>query len=124
MSRSVVRALQGLVLWSERFGRARLTVRMYEAVVASVSLYLRVGSPRTRTAYVRGSLAGGAPVYGYSDVDLAIVCADDPASPGADRIRVRRRWQRASRLFPPLRHVVELAVYERAELAAASSARS
>jgi hypothetical protein len=49
--------------------------------------------------YLRG---GRAPVYGLSDVDLAVVVAPDPAHPGRARQRVRRRRALLARWAPGL----------------------
>jgi hypothetical protein len=88
-----------------------LWVFAYDAAWRAIGAYLG-GECRPR-----GSLDAGDLRYGISDLDLEVV-TDDAA--GANR--VRRRWARLTRLLPPLARLVDLAVYERAELEAARSA--
>ncbi|MEA2374630.1 MAG: hypothetical protein QOD53_1093, partial [Thermoleophilaceae bacterium] len=71
------------------------------------------------SAFVSGSFASGHPLYGVSDVDLVILAPD---SGGAARARVRDRWRALCAHLPLLPSVIELAVYERGELARATSA--
>ena len=66
---------------------------------------------------MKGSFAFDDPVYGVSDIDMVVVTPDHPASPGENRLRVQRRWQRLVRLAPPLRQLVQhSSVYEESEL--------
>ncbi len=64
----------------------------YEASARLVAAALIVGV-RGSAAHVRGSLGAGDPVYGASDIDLAIVVGG-----AADRDRVLSRWRRLERL--------------------------
>jgi glycosyltransferase involved in cell wall biosynthesis len=78
---------------------------------------------RDRAVYLKGSFALGDPVYGLSDVDLIVVTADHPSSPGENRQIARRRWERLLRTFPPLRQLMQHSwIYEESELRAATSA--
>jgi hypothetical protein len=79
------------------------------------------GSP-AGSLYARGSFGAGEPLYGLSDLDLAIVLAGDPRRPGRARDRVRRRWRRLGRALPALRPMIDMAVYEERDLAVAAAA--
>ncbi len=92
--------------------------RAHEVAWRGIGALLLLGMPGG-VCRPRGSLAGSDMRYGYSDLDLELVLPD---SGGANRERVRRRWARLTRVLPPLAHMVDLAVYEREELAAARSA--
>ncbi len=87
----------------------------------STVAYLIRGEPGA-TAYARGSFGRRDPEYGLSDLDLAVVLVDDRQSPGAGRLRVRRRWERLCGMFPPARSEVDLAIYEEADLAQVAAA--
>lgn len=54
---------------------------------------------RDASAYVRGSIAAGDVLPGLSDVDVALVLAEDEAGPGRARERVAARWTRLRRAF-------------------------
>jgi hypothetical protein len=83
----------------------------YRFATSAYAGYLCRGE-RGASAYVRGSLGSGQPLYGLSDIDMVVVLA------GEGRERVRRRVGRAQRLPPPLRALVEWpAVYEEPRLA-------
>jgi hypothetical protein len=103
MLRTARSPLEGL--WSLAY---RLTAR-------SVAAYLRRRHPRS-TAYVRGSLAGGDPLFGVSDIDLVLVTASWPGRPGEARASMLRRFDRLCAIAPPLRVLVHVAVYEEADL--------
>ena len=83
-----------------------------------VAAWLRRVAPGS-SAFVTGSFARGRPLYGVSDIDLVVVAPD---AGGAARARVRERWRALCRRVTLLPSVVELAVYERGELARATSA--
>jgi hypothetical protein len=103
------------VLRTER-GRLRPLWRWaYAGVVRACSAYLRAGEPQS-TAYIGGSVGSGRPVYGLSDLDLAVVVPGDGRAPGASSARVRRRWDRLTRALPLMADVVDCCVYEDAHL--------
>jgi hypothetical protein len=87
-------------------------------VLRAVAAWLRAAAPGS-SAFVSGSFGEGRPLYGVSDVDLVIVT---PADAEAARARVRERWRALCRRLPLVPSVVELAVYERGQLARATSA--
>jgi hypothetical protein len=92
----------------------------HSAVVRVIAVWL-LARVEGASIYVKGGFGPlEEPVYGVSDVDLVVVVATQPAGPGVARIR--RRWRRASRLLPFLADLVDLFVYEEAELAKALSA--
>jgi hypothetical protein len=74
-----------------------------------LATYLRGGRG---AAYLRGSIAEGEGVYGFSDLDVVVVVPDDPAP-------VARRWQAFERALPRVARNVDVAVYEDGELARA-----
>jgi hypothetical protein len=69
------------------------------------------------SVYINGSLAGGEPLYGLSDIDLIAVTPDL-----AGRARLERRLGRMYRVVPALRRLMaHVRVYEATELATAAS---
>jgi hypothetical protein len=118
MLRKAALALRRLVLWSQRAGHVRVAARTYDGALRALVLYFRAGDAGA-AVYTRGSLGSGDALYGYSDLDVAVVVADDGTCPGSRRARVSRRWARLCRRVPLLAELVELAVYEEAELRAA-----
>ena len=103
-----------------RTGRALRPLWMlaYDAAGKALGAYLTRGL-RGAEWRSRGSLATGDVQPGVSDLDLEVVVDD---ADGANRTAVRRRWARLTRMVSPLARLVDLAVYEREELAAARSA--
>ena len=87
-------------------------VRRRGASLGGLPVRARQGCGRLRAR----ALGVGDPVYGHSDLDLAVVVPTGHAG------RVRRRWRRLCRAFPLLANPVDLAVYEDTELAAAATA--
>jgi hypothetical protein len=84
----------------------------YRFATLAYAGYLCRGIPRA-SAYVRGSLGSGRPLYGVSDIDLVVVLD------GEGRERVRRRMDRLRQLPGLLRALVEWpSVFERERLAA------
>jgi predicted nucleotidyltransferase len=67
-------------------------------------------------AYLRGSIAAGDGVFGFSDLDMVFVLPDDPVRPGRAAARVARRWQALERAVPRIARNVDVAVYEQTEL--------
>jgi hypothetical protein len=84
-------------LWAASY---RLFARLVAALVAT----------RGSGVWLRGSMAGGRPVYGLSDIDLILV-GDREATQ-----RARARWRRLSGLFPMASDLVFFTAYERSAL--------
>jgi hypothetical protein len=112
MGERLVSSLQRAMLRTGR-GPLRPVWRLaHEAVARAVGLYVR-GSERRSSVYVRTSLGVGDPVYGLSDIDLALTLPPDAASPHAARVRVWRRWQRLCRALPRLsRLMLDLEIFD------------
>jgi predicted nucleotidyltransferase len=102
----------------------RLWAAAYEAIARAVAVYLCAAVPAS-TAYLRGGMASGDLVYGLSDIDLLVVTPSDVDRPGARRRITRARWQSVRRRCLWLGGLVEVSVYEDADLsdALASCAR-
>jgi hypothetical protein len=111
-------AVHRFVLRTQRGPLGSLWGLGYALVIRAVAFLLTLGQPAS--AYLRGSFGYGDVIYGLSDIDISIVVADS-AGAGAGR-RLRRRWRRLCRVVPGLRHLVQVAVYEEAELVRAASA--
>src|SRR5947209_5327486 len=102
-------ALQRFMIATERGPLRALWWMLYHAAARGLrALAWGVGP---RSVYLRGSLAGGRPRYGLSDVDPVFVLADPAA---ADR--VRRRWARLRRLAPSLSRLAYVSVYDATDL--------
>ena len=69
----------------------------YRVAARGWGAYLARGEPGA-SAYVRGSLGADAALPGLSDIDVAVVLAEDPDGPGIARLRARERWMRARAL--------------------------
>jgi hypothetical protein len=85
--------------------------------VARVGAWYLTRGLHGATAYARGG--PGDPDFwpGLSDLDLVLVVADDPGSPGGSAARVRERWRRLQTRFPLAKPVLDWPrVYEQAEL--------
>jgi endoglucanase len=93
-------ALRSVMLRTARSPLKPLWSGLYSAVARGVAVI--VAPRRTQASvYLTGSLAGGEPVHGVSDIDLVAVAAD------ADEARrVRRRFEALGRALPPLRRLV------------------
>ncbi len=89
---------------------------MYRATVLALGAYLGRGQGGAAT-YTRGSLAARDEQYGVSDVDMAVVVPSRPGELGSAHAVASRRWRRLARMFPGARRLVDLAIYEEAELA-------
>ena len=83
--------------------------------------YLSWGN-RDAATYTRGSFGSGEPLYGISDLDLAVVVAGEPGQPGRARERAQRRWDRLCRVLPAMKKVIDMAVYEAPDLEVAAAA--
>ena len=93
-------ALRSLMLRTARSPLKPLWSGLYGAVARGVAVI--VAPRRTQASvYLTGSLAGGEPVHGVSDIDLVAVAAD-----AGEARRVRRRFDGLSRALPPLRRLV------------------
>lgn len=93
-------ALRSVMLRTARSPLRPLWSGLYGAVARGVAVI--VAPRRTRASvYLTGSLAGGEPVYGVSDIDLVAVAVD-----AGEAQRVRRRFEALNRAFPPLRRLV------------------
>lgn len=112
---SLMEAGRLAVLRTERGPLRPLWRWAYAGAVRACSAYLRAGEPRS-TAYVGGSVGTGRPVYGLSDLDLAVVVPGDGKASRASSLRVRRRWERLTRALPLMADVVDCCVYEDAHL--------
>jgi predicted nucleotidyltransferase len=100
MVRRLALALRRLMLRTQRTP-LRLAWRLaYLGVARGVVAYLRRGHPES-SAYLSGSLASGDPLYGVSDIDIAVVLPDGVASSAA-RDAVVGRWERLRRAMPTM----------------------
>jgi hypothetical protein len=61
-------------------------------------------------------VGNGRPVYGISDLDLAVVVPGDGRAAGVSSSRVRGRWDRLTRALPVMADLVDCCVYEDAHL--------
>jgi hypothetical protein len=114
--------IQRVMLRTERGPLRPLWAACYELLARAVATYVRRGC-RLASVYVRGSLAGGEPVYGLSDIDMIVVAPADPGRPGAAYASLRARDERLFRRFPVLWTVMRHSfVYEDSGLSEASSA--
>jgi hypothetical protein len=77
----------------------RLWLAGYRLAGRAWAGYLARGE-RGASTYLRGSISADDALPGLSDVDVAVVLEEDPAGPGVARLRARRRWMRARRIFP------------------------
>ncbi len=111
----VARVLQRLILRTSRGPLAPVWALVHNVVARSVAS-LVCWREADAAVYLGGSLGRGEPVYGLSDIDLIIV-APGFHSPGSARARIRRRWERLTRLVPVLPALVaDFFVYEEHEL--------
>jgi hypothetical protein len=95
----------------------------YEVLARAVGLYLR-GRNRRAAVYARASLGVGDPIYGLSDIDLAIVLPNGPAIRPDDHEPkpIRARWRRLHRSLPLLPRLIEMRIEEDEDLRAVSAA--
>ena len=113
-----VRALQRLVV---RFGRhgARPTWARAYAALARIAAWCIARGEKDTAVFLRGGGDEDDFLPGLTDLDLALVPARDPVAPGAAAARLRGRWERLRRAFPPATLVVDWPhIHEDAELAA------
>jgi hypothetical protein len=87
---------------------------LHELLIRAVATYVRRVVPGA-TVYAAGGFGPGEPVFGVSDIDLAVVVRN------GERSRLQERWRRVSERFPRLGRLLFLAPYEEAELAAAAA---
>jgi predicted nucleotidyltransferase len=120
---AIALASQRAVVRTARGPLRPLWAAAYQLILRAAVAYLRADDPGA-TAYLRGSLATGEPLYGSADIDLVIVVPAEPGRPTFARRRTHERWRRLVRGLPPLQSIVQLKVYEGDELRRASSATS
>jgi peptidoglycan-N-acetylglucosamine deacetylase len=118
---AVGRIGQRLVLRTSRTPLRALWRPLHEAAVRLVVAFLRRGHPGA-AAYACGGFGSGDPLYGISDLDLAIVLPDPPGEPGANRATVLERWRKLTARLPLAEGFVDLAVHEDAGLRLAAAA--
>ncbi len=93
-----------------------LWVAIYRGIARAGATYLTWGEKDAAT-YLRAGVGIGDLLPGISDVDIAVVLAEDPAALGAASERVRERWQRLYRALPGTRLLLDLPrVYDDADL--------
>ena len=116
MASRVEVALQRWVTATNRSLLRHLWGAVYAALARGAAAWLGRGT--AATVYLTGSLAGGEPVYGLSDIDLVVVVPDRLAHPEVlRRLEVMHTW------LPALRRVIaHVWVYDEPELSAAASA--
>jgi predicted nucleotidyltransferase len=111
-----VLALHSFMVRTERGALRPLWSALYRGVgrlAAAALLWRRPGG----SAYLSGSLAAGNPVYGVSDIDVAVVL---PPEHSGDSLR--RAWSSLCRRFPLLDGIFYVSVYEEEELRKAAAA--
>lgn len=119
--RGIALRVQRAVLKTGQGGLRPLWRLVHGATMRGIALAMRWGHP-DRTVFVKGSFAFGDPVYGISDLDLVVVTPDHPSSPGENRRRARRRWERLCRTVPLLADLAQhVWIYEEAEIHAATA---
>lgn len=119
MRRRLVLVAQRVMLRTRRGPLRTLWWLAYETLARAAGLYLS-GADRRVAVYARTGLGVEDPVYGLSDIDLALALPEDIA---ADRERVLRRWLRLRRALPLLSGLMlELRVEEDRDLHAAGAA--
>jgi predicted nucleotidyltransferase len=93
----------------------RLWDVLHRTLLRAARGYLRRGHPDL-AVYLRGSFASGEPAYGLSDIDVIVVLPGTTEVPGRHRERLERRWQRLCSAIPGHVRVIDVTVYEDAEL--------
>ena len=117
-----VSILQRVMLRTGRGPLRPLWWLAHEGLARIAGLYLR-GSDRRAAVYARTSLGVGDPVYGLSDIDLALALPTGVGSTPADREGVSRRWRRMCRALPVLsRLMLEIRTEEDSDLHTVSAA--
>ena len=112
----VVRSAQRLVLRTAGSPLERVWVILYWAIARAGARYLAWGE-RGAAAYVRGGLGADDFVPALSDIDVALVLAEDPAGRWLARRRAERRWQRLIRALPGAKLLLdEPRIYEDRDL--------
>jgi hypothetical protein len=107
------RVLLGIMLRTGRGPLRPLWTALHKAAVRSCAFVIGWRQPGT-AVYVKRSFAFGEPLFGISDVDMVVVVPGDHARPGERRKQVKQRWERVSRVVPPLADLVgyDLWIYE------------
>ena len=101
MARRWALALRALAVRSERGPLRSVWALAYALALRAYSLYLSRGEGQV-SVYATGSLGSGQPIYGLSDIDVAVVLGGDGQLRHQARDRVRRRWERLERASPLL----------------------
>jgi hypothetical protein len=109
--RRLVSILQRLMLRTGRGPLRPLWRLAHEALARGAGLYLRGRDPGA-AVYVRASLGVGDPVYGLSDIDLAVAIPGGAKNGVADRERRLQRWSL----------MLDVEIYEERDLQAESAA--
>src|SRR5215211_3119715 len=117
-SRSLIGLIAHRVLVrTARTPLARLWALGYLAIARIAAAYLARGED-TPSAYLRGSLKTDDFLPGLSDVDLAIVTAQDQGGPGVARARVNMRWRQLRRTLPSIELILDYPrIHEQSDLA-------
>jgi hypothetical protein len=97
----VDRLAQRLILRTSRGSLRGLWRLAYECVAWGAAAWLR-GSDRGAAVYVTRGMGAGMPLYGVSDIDLAVVVPADPGRPGRARRRILERHERLRGMLPRL----------------------
>ena len=92
-------------------------------IAQAAAVYLRGGRSQAAVYADRG-LGSGDLIAGLSDIDLIAVAPDDPGGALGEHDRLKRRWERARRLVPPVagRLISDVPTYEEGELRSAVQA--
>ena len=98
---AVDRIAQRLILRTSRGPLRGLWRLAYECLAWCAAAWLR-GRDRGGAVYVTRGLGGEMPLYGVSDIDLAVVVPADPGRPGCARRRILRRHERLRAVLPRL----------------------
>jgi predicted nucleotidyltransferase len=92
----------------------------HRAAIRAIICYLRRGEPGI-SAYVGGSFGFGEPIYGLSDLDLALVVPEGPRAVRTRRRLERRRASLIRALGPLGEAMLDIAVVGREEIRTAAS---
>jgi hypothetical protein len=94
----IVLAVHKALLRTARTRFGRIWMLGYRLAARAWAAYLAAGE-RDSAAYVRGGLGSADALPGLSDVDVALVLAEDRRGPGLARERAAARWLRLRRAF-------------------------
>ena len=109
MRQRLVSILQRVMLRTGRGPLRPLWWLAHEVLARAAGLYVR-GADRRAAVYARASLGAGDPVYGLSDIDLAVAL---PGGAASDYDRVKERWQRLRHALPVVsRLMLEVEIFD------------